>query len=124
MNKKQAIRETYDHEMKYLNAMINLIDQSPSYETRPYNSKKSTQVCWNTKELLKLRNNALYMKIDKNEQPKIPKDIIDANQVALLVYIAGIALAELGNYIVGFPTGWGKSILEVATRFRQQYIED
>jgi len=39
------------------------------------------------------------------------------------VYIAGIALAELDEYISGFPQAWKKSILEVTDTFRQQYLK-
>ncbi|MFC2010140.1 AbiV family abortive infection protein [Chloroflexota bacterium] len=122
IERKQAIGETYSHKTKYLNALINLIDQSPSFESLPDNMQKKTRWWWNTKALLKLRNDALYMNLDKNERLKTPKNRITNKQAALFVYVAGIALAELDEYISGFTPGWKESILRVTDAFRQKYL--
>ena len=122
-NKRGTISDSLRHKTKYLNALINLSDQSPLYESLPHEWKKEIESWWDTNKLMRIRNNCLYLRYGSNNQVTTPKKAIDIKLAALLVYIAGIALAELDEYITGLPSGWKKSILEDNKEFRKQFMQ-
>ena len=122
-NKKRIIRETFSHKSKYFSAMVNLISQSPQYERLPEHWQGEIDSWWDTDQLLKLRNDSLYMKFNKSEKLITPKKVISVERAALLVYVAGIALAELEEYISGFPSGWKESTLRVVKQFLKRYLK-
>lgn len=119
---KKFLKEAHSHQSKYLSAMINLIDQNPQYESFPPDWKREVDSWWDTNKLMKIRNNSLYLRYYGKNQVVEPKRAIDIQLAALLVYVAGLSLAELDEYITGFPSGWKKSILEVTDAFCQQYL--
>ena len=119
---KELVKEARSHQNKYLWAMINLIDQNPQYEFFPSEWKREVDSWWDTNKLMRIRNDCLYLRYGSNNQVTTPKKAIDIKLAALLVYVAGLSLAELDEYITGFPSGWKKSILEVTDAFHQQYL--
>ena len=123
-SREWSFREIHNHREKYLSALINLITQNPEYEKLPDRWGEEVESWWDTKKLMQLRNDALYINIGKNEEMRTPAAVISAKQAALLVYIAGVALAELDEYISGLPSGWKKSVLEISDTFRQQYLKE
>lgn len=88
----------------------------------PHDLQEEVDSWWDTKKLMKLRNDALYMSVDKSKQLKPPIKTVSAELAALLVYIAGLALAELDDYISGLPSGWKKSIIKATKGFRKQFM--
>lgn len=121
---KKLLKEAHSHQSKYLDAMINLIDQNPQYESFPPDWKREVDSWWDTNKLMKIRNNSLYLRYHRNNQVAIPRRGIDIQLAALLVYVAGLSLAELDEYINGFPSGWKKSILAVTDMFRRQHLRE
>lgn len=67
-NKRRTISESLRHKTKYLNALINLIDQSPLYESLPHEWKKEIESWWDTNKLMRIRNNCLYLRYGSNNQ--------------------------------------------------------
>lgn len=122
-SRKWSFKEIHNHREKYFSALINLITQSPSYEKMPHDLQEEVDSWWDTNALMRIRNDCLYLRYDSNNQVTTPKKAIDIKLAALLVYIAGIALAELDEYITGLPSGWKKSILEDNKEFRKQFMQ-
>ena len=121
-SRKWSFKEIHNHREKYLSALINLITQSPSYEKMPHDLQEEVDSWWDTEKLMKLRNDALYINLEKNNQLRTPRNVISAEQAALLVCVAGISLAELDDYISGLPSGWKKSIIKATKGFRKQFM--
>lgn len=96
-NRKELLRETHNHRSKYFSAMVNLISQSPQYEMMPSHWQKEIESWWDTDRLMKIRNNCLYLRYDRNNQVTTPEKAIDNVLAALLVYTAGVAMAEIGQ---------------------------
>lgn len=121
--RKELLKRARNHRSKYLTALINLIDQSPRYESLPHEWKQEIESWWDANTLMKIRNDCLYLRYDSNNQVTTPEKAIDIQLAALLVYIAGVALAELGEYISGLPSGWKKSILKTNKEFHKQFMQ-
>ena len=122
-DRNELLKESRNHRSKYFGALINLIEQSPQYETMPPHWKSEIDSWWDADKLMKIRNDCLYLRYGRNNQVTTPQKAIDIELAALLVYTAGVTIAELDEYISGLPSGWKKSILEVANIFRQGYLK-
>ncbi|GAI36741.1 unnamed protein product [marine sediment metagenome] len=123
-DRKRQFRKARNHQIKYSYAMVNLISQSSQYESMPSYLQDEVESWWDFKKLMKIRNRCLYLRYSRNKQVTTPEKVINSNLAALLVCVAGIALAELEDYICGLPEGWKTSVLEANNAFRQQYLEE
>ncbi|GAH63347.1 unnamed protein product, partial [marine sediment metagenome] len=56
--------------------------------------------------------------------PVIPKNSVDFELASILVYVAGVAIATLDEYIAGLPVDWAKSIIDRAELFRNRFLAE
>jgi len=116
-------RRAIDHKDKYLTAVINLIDQSSQLETL---SKKWQDMFYlwfsDVEKLVRIRNRSLYLSFNNAGKFTTPDQAIDVENAALLVYLAGIAMAELEEFISGVEATWAAQILKSAEEFRTQFL--
>jgi len=52
----------------------------------------------------------------------VPEQAVGANRAALAVYLAGIAIAELQEYISGITPDWAMGIRRSAEAFRLEHL--
>lgn len=121
--RKELSKEARNHRSKYLAALINLIDQSPRYESLLHEWKQEIESWWDTNKLMRIRNDCLYLRYGSNNHVTAPEKSIDIKLAALLVYIAGVAMAELDEYISGLPSDWKESILKANKEFRKRFMQ-
>lgn len=122
IDSKELQKVARNHRSKYFSALMNLIDQSPQYPSLRQEYEEEIRSWWVTDRLMELRNDCLYLNYDNNNQVTTPQKAVDIQQAALLVYIAGIALAELDEYISGLPSGWKQSMLKANEEFRSKFL--
>lgn len=122
--KASLIKETLSHRKKYINALINLIDQSSYYKVLPEKVRKEVDPWWDLDRLMGIRNSCLYLSFDGKGKPVIPKNSVDFELASILVYVAGVAIATLDEYIAGLPVDWAKSILDRAELFRSRFLAE
>lgn len=79
---------------------------------------------WNLDRLMGIRNNCLYLSFDGKGKPVMPKKSVDFELAAILVYVAGVAIATLDEYIVGLPADWAKSIFDRTELFRSRFLAE
>lgn len=120
----QRMREARSHEDKYHNAVINLLTENPRYESFP---KQWQDEVWSwfgePGKLFVIRNNGIYMLFGSEGKLVTPEQVVDVQQAALLVYMSGIALAELSAYEDVPDPGWFGSISEKAEAFRSEFLK-
>ncbi len=122
--KASLIKETLSHRKKYINALINLIDQSSYYEVLPEKVREEVDSWWDIDRLMGIRNSCLYLSFDGKGNPVIPKNSVDFELASILVYVAGVAIATLDEYIAGLPVDWAKSIIDRAELFRNRFLAE
>ena len=71
---------------------------------------------------MRLRNNSLYLRFSKDGKLSTPEVTITDRQAALLVYLAGFAGVELGEY-VNLDPAWVESLRRDVEKFRAKYLE-
>jgi len=124
--KASLIKETLNHRKKYFSALINLIDQSSyyNYKVLPEKVREEVDSWWNLDRLMGIRNSCLYLSFDGKGKPVIPKNSVDFELATILVYVAGVAIATLDEYIAGLPVDWAKSIIDRAELFRSRFLAE
>ncbi len=122
--KANLIKETFSHRKKYISALINLIDQSSYYEVLPEKVREEVDSWWDIDRFMGIRNSCLYLSFDGKGKPVIPKNSVDFELASILVYVAGVAIATLDEYIAGLPVDWAKSIIDRAELFRNRFLAE
>ena len=120
---KGRARDALNHQQKHFSAIINLLDQSPQFETLPQEWQDEVWSWIGADGLPRMRNDSLYIRFNKKGQLFIPEQAVEGKRVPLLVYMAGVALATLDDYITGVPASWANSISQAAQEFRRQCLE-
>lgn len=119
---KEVRREATAHTNKYIIAVINLLTASDRFDALPQPLQSEADSWFDTERVMKLRNNALYLRFDMEGQLTTPDQMFERTQVAMHVCLAGFAAVELGEY-VEIDNNWINSILESAESFRKTYID-
>ena len=112
-----------EHSEKCLIAAINLIDSSERLDALP-NTWRNEVWDWiaEPKKLVRLRHDCLYFRFSRSGNLTMPEQAVEENRAALAVYLAGMALAELQEYISGLTPDWATGIRRSAETFRQQHL--
>lgn len=116
-------RRSLEHGEKLSGAVINLLEQNPRFETWPREWQDEVASWFDTTKLIRIKNDGIYLRFTKSGHVSTPEERIDVDQAALLVYMAGVAVAELNDYIEGLAPGWAGSILQAAEAFRAQFLK-
>lgn len=112
-----------EHSEKCLIAAINLIDASQRLDALP-SAWRNEVWSWIAEpaKLVRLRNNCLYFRFHRSGNLTVPEQAVEANRAALAVYLAGMAIAELQEYISGLTPDWATGIRRSAEAFRLQHL--
>jgi len=112
-----------EHREKYLVAAINLIDASERLNALPVVWRNEV---WSwiaePEKMVRLRNDCLYLRFHKGGNLTVPEQAVGMNHAALIVYLAGMAIAELQEYISGLTPDWAMGIRRSAETFRVQHF--
>lgn len=120
---KAERKRLLEHSEKCLIAAINLIDASQRLDALP-SAWRNEVWSWiaEPEKLVRLRNDCLYFRFHRSGNLTVPEQAVGANRAALAVYLAGMAIAELQEYISGLTPDWATGIRSSAEAFRLQHL--
>jgi AbiV family abortive infection protein len=120
---KAERKRLLEHSEKCLIAAINLIDANQRLDALP-SAWRNEVWDWiaEPKKLVRLRHECLYFHFHRSGNLMVPEQAVEANRAALVVYLAGMAIAELQEYISGLTPDWATGIRRSSETFRQQHL--
>lgn len=112
-------QQALDHGQKYFSAIINLIDQSTRFDFRSFPEDWQDEVwSWATQgKLTRLRNSSLYLRF-RRDRFTAPNQAIEKQLAGLLVFMAGVAMASLDDYVEIEDSKWAERIARETEDFR------